>query len=208
MITLEQLLKMNENKNKADCEFYINAFNSFLPQYQIDTPLQLSHFFAQIFHDSGNLHCKEEDLNYSAHKLRTKFSKYFPSDEIAKEYGEKPEKIANKIYGDQMGNGHEKSGDGWKYRGRGLIHIRGKDNYKLCGYGLKPELDLVNNPDLLCQTPENIVSYACWFWSYRSLNNLANMDDILAITKMITGELNGLEERRRKLSIIKRVLGC
>jgi putative chitinase len=206
MITLEQLIDINEGKNIKDCEFYIDAFNLVLPQYQINTSIRLSHFFAQILHESGNLKFKEENLNYSAQGLRTVFPKYFCTDKIADEYARKPVEIANRVYGGRMGNGDESSGDGWKYRGRGLIQLTGKDNYKACGKVLI--LDMVNIPDLLCQDSEVIVSSACWYWSSRNLNDLADKDDIQGITIKINGGLNGFEDRKRKLFVAKQVFGC
>ncbi len=204
MITIEQLLKINKNRNAKDCDYYLNALNDVLPMYKINTGIRLSHFFAQILHESGNLHYKEENLNYSAQALRTVFPKYFPNDEVAVAFARKPEKIANKVYSSRMGNGNETSGDGWKFRGRGLIQLTGHDNYKMCGTALG--VDLVNNPDLLCQNPAIIVSSACWYWDSRDLNELADKDDVLAITKKINGGTNGLEDRKSNLVLAKSVL--
>jgi putative chitinase len=206
LITLEQLIEINEKKNTDECKYYIDAINFVLPQYGIDTPVRIAHFFAQILHESGNFRFKEENLNYSAQGLLAVFPKYFPNEGIANEYARKPGKIANRVYGSRMGNGDESSGDGWKYRGRGLIQLTGHDNYKACGTALN--LDLLDNPDLLCQNPEVIVSSACWYWSNRNLNELADKDDILSITKKINGGTNGLEDRKYKLDIAKRVLKC
>jgi putative chitinase len=206
IISLEQLIEINEKKNIEECKYYIDSINSVLPQYQIDTPIRLAHFLAQILHESGNFRFKEENLNYSVQGLRAVFPKYFPNDEIAEEYARKPEKIASRVYGSRMGNGDESSGDGWKYRGRGLIQLTGCDNYKACGSALK--LNLTENPDLLCENPEVIVLSACWYWASRNLNVLADNDDILGITKKINGGINGLEDRSRKLSIAKQALGC
>ena len=158
MLTYDQLLKINGNKNPEMCKYYIDALNKVLPTYQINTKLRLCHFLAQILHESGNLKYKSENLNYSAKALRSVFGKYFKTDEIANEYARKPEKIANKVYANRMGNGNEASGDGWKYRGRGLIQLTGKNNYTICGQSIN--LNLVNNPDLLINTPEASVKAA------------------------------------------------
>jgi len=205
VLSLEQLVKVNENKNTEDCKYYIDALNNILPQHQIDTAIRLSHFFAQIVHESGNLHYKEENLNYSAQGLRGVFPKYFPDDDTANKYARKPENIANRVYANRMGNRDEGSGDGWKYRGRGMIQLTGHDNYKACGEALK--LDLLGSPDLLCQDPKVIVSSACWYWTSRGLNALADKDDILNITKKINGGTNGLEDREKKLAVAKKVFG-
>lgn len=206
MIALEQLCKINGGKNKESCEYYINALNKVLPLYQINTPIRIAHFLAQIIHESGHLHFKAENLNYSATALRSVFRKYFQNDEIANEYARKPAMIANRVYANRMGNGSESSGDGWKYRGRGLIQLTGCDNYKACGTALG--LDLLKNPDLLCENPEVIVNSACWFWKSRNLNEWSDADDVLTITKKINGGTNGLEDRKKNLLIAKKILGC
>lgn len=206
IITIEQLQKINKNQNRKECEYYIDALNKILPQFQINTNIRLAHFLAQILHESGNLKYKSENLNYSASALRSVFAKYFPNDEIAKEYERKPEKIANRVYCARMGNGIESSGDGWKYRGRGLIQLTGHDNYKACGEALK--LELLEDPDLLCNKSEVIVASACWYWNSRNLNALADKDDIVGITKKINGGTNGLEDRKNNLTIAKSILGC
>ncbi|MCL2206508.1 MAG: glycoside hydrolase family 19 protein [Fibromonadales bacterium] len=205
-ISLDSLCKINNNKNARDCEYYVKALNKVLPSYKINSPLRLAHFFAQIIHESGHLHYKEEGLNYSASALRKIFPKYFPNDEIANEYARKPEKIANRTYCNRMGNGSESGGDGWKYRGRGLIQLTGHNNYKICGEALN--LDLRMNPDLLCQNPEVIVRSACWFWASRDLNKFADTDDVMAITKKINGGINGIVDRKSNLAIAKKVFGC
>jgi putative chitinase len=205
LISLEQLLKINKNLHREKCEYYIDALNKILPRYQIDSKKRLAHFLAQIIHESGNLYYSKENLNYGLSGLRGIFGKYFPDDTIANEYARKPEKIANRVYADRMGNGNEASGDGWKYRGRGLIQLTGKNNYKACGDALK--LDLINNPDLLCDNPAVTVSSACWYWASRNLNQLADADDVVGITKAINGGLNGLEDRKSNLDTAKKALG-
>jgi len=205
LFTLDQLYLMNGEWYKDACGYYLNAFNEVLPQYNIDTPLRICHFLAQIIHESGYLKAKVENLNYSSQALSRVFSKYFPSNSIAEEYERQPEKIANRIYANRMGNGDEDSGDGWKYRGRGLIQLTGKSNYKSCGNDLG--LDLVNNPDLIINDPEVNVKIACWFWKKNNLNSLADKDDITSITKKINGGINGLTDRKNKLDICKKVLG-
>jgi putative chitinase len=206
MITLEQLKKINGNRNAKECEYYVDALNKILPAYEINTNLRIAHFLAQVIHESGHLLYKMENLNYSAEALRKIFSKYFPNDQIAAEYARKPEKIASRAYGSRMGNGDENSGDGWKYRGRGLIQLTGRNNYAACGKALG--LDLLNKPDLICQDPEAIVLSACWFWSTHNLNVLADADDVLAVTKKINGGVNGLKDRTDNLAIAKKVLEC
>lgn len=204
MITYEQLLAINSNKNPEMCKYYIDALNKVLPEYKINTKLRLCHFLAQILHESGNLKYKSENLNYSAKALRSVFPKYFKTDEIANQYARKPEKIANRVYANRMGNGDEASGDGWLFRGRGLIQLTGHDNYKLCGASIK--LNLLENPDLLINTAEASIKAACWFWDKNNLNILADKDDIKTITKRINGGYNGIEDRESILKRAKSVL--
>lgn len=205
MLTYDQLLKINGNKNPEMCKYYIDALNKVLLEYKINTKLRLAHFLAQILHESGNLKYKSENLNYSAKALRSVFGKYFKTDEIANQYARKPEKIANRVYANRMGNGDEVSGDGWKFRGRGLIQLTGKNNYTVCGQSIG--LNLVNNPDLLTNTAEASVKAACWFWNKNNLNSFADNDDVKSITKHINGGFNGLEDRSNILKRAKEILG-
>lgn len=204
MITYEQLLAINNNKNPEMCKYYIDALNKILPEYKINTKLRLCHFLAQILHESGNLKYKSENLNYSAKALRSVFPKYFKTDEIANQYARKPEKIANRVYANRMGNGDEASGDGWLRRGRGLIQLTGTDNYKACTKALN--VDLMKNPDLIISNAEICMKTACWFWSSKKLNELADKDDIKSITKRINGGYNGLDDRNSILKKAKSVL--
>ena len=200
----EDLYKINSNIGRPDCDYYYEALNKILPQYGINTKLRICHFLAQVLHESGHLKYKSENLNYSAKTLRSVFGKYFKTDEIANQYARKPEKIANRVYANRMGNGDEVSGDGWKFRGRGLIQLTGYNNYKACGQDLG--LDLVNNPDLITSDPEICVKTACWFWQKNKLNELADKDDINSITKRINGGLNGINDRCKILSLAKNTI--
>lgn len=204
MLTYDQLLAINGNKNPEMCKYYVDALNKVLPEYKITTKLRLCHFLAQILHESGNLKYKSENLNYSAKALRSVFGKYFKTDEIANQYARKPEKIANRVYANRMGNGDEASGDGWLRRGRGLIQLTGTNNYKDCAKALN--IDLINNPDLILSNPEVCVKTACWFWNKNNLNTFADNDDIKTITKRINGGYNGLEDRESILKRAKNIL--
>jgi putative chitinase len=136
----------------------------------------------------------QENLNYSAKGLRGTFGKYFPNDDIAKQYERKPEKIANRVYGNRMGNGPEESGEGWYFRGRGIVQITGKNNYTKCSQSLFESNVLVENPDLLLEA-EYAIHSACWFWSAARLNELADIGDMKTMTKRINGGFIGLEDR-------------
>lgn len=204
LLTLEELYKINNNLNKSACEAYIRPLNDVLRQYNINTLLQVCHFLAQVLHESGNLKYEIENLNYSASALRSVFGKYFKTDNEAQEYARKPEKIANRVYANRMGNGSEESGDGWNYRGRGLIQLTGRANYTECGKAINS--DLINNPDLICNDKEISIKVACWFWNKNNLNQYADKDDIISITKRVNGGLNGIESRKEILERAKLVL--
>ena len=177
-----------------------NRYKALLERAEVNTPLRLAHFFAQIDHESG-LKPISENLNYSAKGLRLVFSKYFKTDLEAKKYERKPREIANKVYANRMGNGDELSGDGWRYRGRGFIQLTGKDNYRAFSeYANKP--DYITDPDMLLNESDAMVC-ALWFWSKNKLNTYADKDDIYTITRRINGGLNGIEHRKELLKKYK-----
>ena len=176
-------------------------YRTILADYEVNTPLRLAHFFAQIEHES-NLKPIEENLNYSASALKRVFKKYFPNDTMANFYARKPEKIANRVYADRMLNGPESSGDGWRYRGRGFIQITGKHNYT--ELSKDTGIDYVNSPDLLLSESDSMVS-ALWFWNRAKLNRYADNDDVLTITKRINGGTNGLNHRTQLVEKYKKI---
>jgi putative chitinase len=174
-------------------EWYSNLIN-ILPEYDIDTPKRVAAFMAQCGHESGGFTLMQENLNYSAKGLVGTFKKYFPTEAHAKPYERKPEMIANRVYANRMGNGDEASGEGWYFRGRGIVQITGKNNYTKCSQSLFESNVLVENPDLLLET-EYAIHSACWFWSAARLNELADIGDIKTMTKRINGGFIGLEDR-------------
>ena len=157
-------------------------------------------------HESGDLRELQENLNYGAKGLRVTFPRYFQTDEIALEYQRKPEKIANRVYGGRMGNGPEETGEGWKFHGRGLVQITGKENYTHCSTALYGDDRLLDNPDLLADM-DGAVRSACWFWNSRNLNPLADAGDIVTITKRINGGTIGLPDREARYRHCLSVLG-
>lgn len=162
-----------------------------LDKYTINSKLRIAAFIAQVGHESGHLRLTSENLNYSASGLLNTFGKYFDS-KTAEAYARKPEMIASRVYANRMGNGNEASGDGWKYRGRGLIQVTGKENYTACSKSLG--LNLVETPDLLAQDRDAAMS-AGWFWSSKGLNNYADRKEFDTITRRINGGLNGKADR-------------
>jgi putative chitinase len=175
---------------------YINnwheALCEILPVYEINTPERVAAFVAQCAHESGGFKFLKENLNYRAESLTKTFKKYFPTLEEAKHYEKNPQKIANKVYANRMGNGDEASGDGFRYLGRGLIQLTGKNNYTLFAASIDTPLEEI--PEYL-QTFEGAVQSACWFWEQNNLNQWADKKDIMTLTKRINGGTIGLEDR-------------
>ncbi len=158
-----------------------------------------AHFFAQAAHESGNFKAFSENLNYGAKGLRGIFGKYFPTDALAKAYERQPQKIANRVYANRMGNGDEGSGDGWKFRGRGALQLTGKSNYQaFANYIGRP--DVMDNPDLVAT--ELCFESALWFFDKNKLWGICdqgiNDAAILALTKRINGGTHGLDDRKMK----------
>ena len=175
-------------------DYWYNAICEILPVYDINTPERVAAFLAQCAHESGNFKFLKENLNYKAASLRKVFPKYFPDDATAAAYANKPEKIANRVYGNRMGNGDEASGDGFRYMGRGLIQLTGKNNYTIFAASIDTPLEQI--PEYL-QTFEGAVQSACWFWEQNGLNQWADKKDILTLTKKINGGTIGLEDRQK-----------
>jgi putative chitinase len=173
-------------------------------RFGFEKPARMAMWLAQCGHESQGFSRLEENLNYSAAALRKTWPSRFPSDEAAQRYARQPEKIANYVYASRMGNGDEASGDGWAYRGRGLIQITGKDNYRECSKVLGE--DFVRAPDLL-ELPRYAALSAGWFWHSRGLNQLADGGEIELVTKRINGSLNGLADRKRRWERAKKTLG-
>jgi putative chitinase len=184
---------------------WLEALNEILPEYEIDTPKRVAAFIAQCAHESGGFRALKENLNYRAESLLKVFPKYFKTLEEANKYARQPEKIANKIYGGRMGNGPESSGDGFRYCGRGLIQLTGKENYTWFAASL--EMPLEDVPEYL-QTFEGAVQSACWFWETNNLNRWADAGDILTLTKRINGGTIGLEDRKKHYEHALHVLGA
>jgi putative chitinase len=190
--------------NPPYAEQWYDALCQILPDYEIDTPQRMAAFLAQTAHESGGYRAIKENLNYRAVTLRKVFPKYFPTDELAAQYAGKPEMIANKVYGNRMGNGDESSGDGFRYCGRGLIQLTGKDNYTR--YAQSLEISVEEASEHLT-TFEGCVQSAAWFWENNNLNQWADKGDILTLTKRINGGTIGLEDRIKHYNHAVHVLG-
>lgn len=176
--------------NKSTDAWY-PIVSSTLEKYSINTTNRVAAFLAQTAEESMDWNVLQENLNYSEHGLLTTFSKYFNAATAA-QYARQPQKIANRVYANRMGNGPESSGDGWSFRGRGLIQITGKTNYQSIGTTMGQ--NLIGNPDLL-MAHQGALESACVFWSKNGLNALADANNIRAITIKINGGTLGLAQR-------------
>lgn len=184
--------------------YWHEALEQLLPDYGIDTPQRLAAFLAQCAHESGGFLFIKENLNYKWQSLRKVFPKYFPTDDLAKQYEKQPERIANKIYANRMGNGPEQSGDGYRFCGRGLIQVTGRDNYSWFAASLEISPEEASE---YMETFEGAAQSACWFWETNNLNQWADRGDILTLTKRINGGTIGLEDRQKHYEHALHVLG-
>ena len=201
-ISQEQLAQILPGNPYLD--HWCEALNKILPDYDINTPQRVAAFVAQAAHESGGFTALHENLNYRPETLRKVFPKYFPTDDLANQYAHNPEMIANRVYANRMGNGDEASGDGFRYCGRGLIQLTGKQNYQAFADSIETPVEQV--PDFL-QTFEGAVQSACWFWENNNLNQYADSGDILTMTKRINGGTIGLEDRQQHYNQALQVFG-
>ena len=163
------------------------------------SPARAAHFFGQTSHETGGFKAFSENLNYGAKGLMGVFKKYFPNEAIAKQYERKPEKIANRVYANRMGNGDEASGDGWRYRGRGALQLTGRTNYEtFAAYCNRP--DVMTNPDLVAT--ELAFESAMFFFERNKLWSICDQGvgdaAILSVSKKVNGGTHGLEDRKNK----------
>lgn len=198
-------------KRKHSDEFLQSVtekLNDILPEFQISTAKRVAAFVAQCAHESAEFTRTIENLNYSAQGLAATWPRRFADsrglpNELAKTIQRKPQQIANAVYGGRMGNGDEASGDGWKYRGRGLIQITGRDNYSRIGSAIG--IDLIISP-VLAEELETAIRTACGYWSLNGLNQYADRGDFTKLTKIINGGFNGAAEReeyyKRALAVL------
>jgi putative chitinase len=185
-------------------EYWYSALSQCLPDYDINTPRRVAAFIAQCSHESGGFKFLSENLNYRAESLMRVWPKYFKDLATAKRYAHNPERIANRAYANRMGNGNEASGDGWRFCGRGLIQLTGKDNYQAFADSIETELEDI--PHYLA-TFEGAVQSACWFWENNNLNKWADAGDITTLTKKINGGTLGLDDRMKHYAHALHVLG-
>ena len=196
---------------RATAEKWVDAVAAACKEFHINTPQRIAGFLSQCAHESGGFERLQENLNYSADGMAgiwpRRFAVLGPDKKPIKKDGKnqpnkfalalhrKPEMIANVVYSGRMGNGPTESGEGWKYRGRGLKQLTGKDNHRACSSGLG--VDLVSNPDMLLE-PVYAARSAAWFWATNKCNNFADSGDIEGLTKKINGGLIGIDDRKKR----------
>jgi len=205
-LTKEQLKQLLPKNPYID--HWHRALSQLLPDYGINTPQRIAAFVAQCAHESGGFTTLKENLNYRWETLRRLFPKYFPTDDLAKAYANMPNKqeaIANKVYASRMGNGPEESGDGYRFCGRGLIQLTGRDNYTFFAGSLGITVEEASE---YLQTFEGAAQSACWFWETNNLNQWADKGDIVTLTKRINGGTIGLDDRIKHYEHALHVLGA
>jgi putative chitinase len=202
ILTKDQLKQMVKNPH---IDHWYSVLEQLLDDYDINTPLRVAHFIAQCAHESGNFVFIRENLNYKAASLQKIFAKYFPTAELAQQYANKPEMIANRIYASRMGNGNEQSGDGYRYCGRGLIQLTGKDNYTFFAGSLGISVEEASE---YLATFEGAAQSACWFWEQNNLNRFADANDVKGLTRAINGGYIGLDDRISHTEHALHILGA
>lgn len=190
ILTKEKLSQLIPGNQYVD-EWY-EALSQLLPEYDINTPKRIAAFIAQCAHESAGFKFLKENLNYRAESLVRVWPRYFPNIDIARQYAHKQERIANRAYANRMGNGDEESGDGWRFCGRGLIQLTGRNNYEAFSESIETPVEEI--PEYLA-TFEGAAQSACWFWETNHLNKWADTGDIVTLTKKINGGTIGLEDR-------------
>ena len=208
MITLDQFSAMIP-RNK-DPEAWYDAAVAMFEQYEINTPLRIAGFMAQCAHESADFTQLEENLNYSEKALNGVFGRYFGKGKRdAKDYARNPKKIANYVYQDEFRSkrgalGNTDDGDGWRFRGRGIKQLTGRNNYTAFGKSVGMSAEEAAE---YVATPKGAIESACWFWATNKLERFADADDNLGLTKKINGGTIGLEDRNKRYKAAKAILG-
>ena len=203
MLTKEKIVHLLHGNPEA--EAWADAAMEILPKYEINTPNRVAGFFAQAGHESQSLKVLEENLFYRAETLDKIFPKYFKNaGRNAAEYAKQPQKIANVVYANRMGNGDATSNDGYNFRGRGPIQLTGRENYtnfgKTVGLTAEEVIDYI-------QTKKGALESACWYWKSRNLNAACDASDIVKMTKLVNGGTIGLEDRKKHYNEALAILG-
>jgi putative chitinase len=204
MVSKAELKELYPRADVALLEDMGKTITALFDEFEISkTPVRTEFFLAQVGHESGGGTVGAENMNYSAPRLTVVWPSRFPTLAAATPFAHQPEKLANQIYANRMGNGPPQSGDGFKYRGRGLIQITGKDGYK--NVGARAGIDLVAAPEHAL-VPKNALRVACAFWKWKDLNAVCDTGDFVAVTRRINGGTVGMPDRRAWLDKVRRVL--
>ena len=191
--------------HRGDADEWYDAMVSMFPKYDITTEARVAGFIAQTAHESANYKVLSENLNYSAKALDAIFGKYFKrAGRDAQQYHRQPEKIANTIYANRMDNGNTASGDGWRYRGGGILQLTGKYNYT--AFGKSVGMSAEDAPDYV-RPKEGAIESACWFWKENNINKYCDSNDIVRMTIRINGGTIGLADRKKHYAHALEVLG-
>ncbi len=205
MITAEILYQLCPKTKHSVLDVYAGPLHDVAQYYDMyENPKRAAAFLAQVAHESGGFNFVKENLNYSAKGLMGTFKKYFPTEELAKQYERQPEKIANRVYANRMANGDESSGDGYRFCGRGLIQLTGRANYTKFAEDLGISIE---ETVAYLETPAGAVSSAGWFWDNNNLNQYCDADDFVTLTKRINGGTIGLEDRKHHYHLALQLLG-
>ena len=202
-INQAQIVRAIPNVDRKSAYSFVAYFNMYAIHFGITKKAQVVHFLAQVMNESGALKATSENMNYSAQRLMQVWPSRFKTLEQAEQYAHNPEKLANNVYANRMGNGNEQSGDGWRYRGRGLIGLTGKLNYADFNKCDLITEDVLKHPEKVADYPLCLMS-ALWFWEKYNLNDLADMDlggsngerIVEKITKKVNGGLVGISQRK------------
>ena len=199
MVSNEQLQALGIDQK------WLKPLNDTFAKYQINTPTRQAAFIGQCQHESNNFRSLEENLHYSASRLMAVWPSRFPNLDVANQYANNPEKIANKVYGGRADLGNTQDGDGWLFHGRGVIQLTGRSNYTVCGEALGQPFS--SQPSLVLE-PEWACLSAGWFWNKKGLNALADNEDWTTMTKRINGGLNGYDDRVNRIHKAMDILGA
>jgi len=202
---LRELLNGNPESDE-----WFEAMCETLPKYGVDTPIRVAHFISQCAHESNNFRSLEENLNYSKESLERVFPRYFGAGKRnAADYARNPEKIANYVYQDEFRSvqgrmGNTNPGDGWRFRGRGLKQLTGRNNYTAFGKSVSMTAEEAAE---YVATKKGALESALWFWDNKNLNPVADTGDVVRMTKIINGGDIGLADRRKRYEHAMRVFG-
>jgi putative chitinase len=192
ILNKDQMYRFFSGTSRAVVDKYFDGLNKTCEKFEINNPRRVSMFMAQLSHESNGLQKNEEGLYYSVKRLLEVFPRYFKKINPAN-YAGNPQKFANYVYANRMGNGPENSGDGFKFHGRGLIQLTGEDNYERFARDMGMS---INDAVSYITTPEGSCMSAGWFWSVNRLNQYADRRDIDGCSRVINGGSIGLDERR------------